>query len=346
MGLGCGRVGALVVERGDWTSMVTNLSQDIAEASCDRRLNDVSQASMTVRDCYTGPAIVPWEHALLLTWDGDFLWAGPIIGVRDAADGTGIIEARDIMEWMRHRKIRTTYNSVGAAADVTTIFSNLVSNGFNQDASVAYTISSAVTGITAERKYTAGVAGLVYDAVAELASTGIDWTVILDIITCGDVDIPATAIGVLNNSHLVRKPELAYEGLEQGNFITLFGRDVGDSGTQLSGLAQDAGSQTTYGLLDRIENEEEMRDQTSLDAAAASRLDLRLNAPITIGELELADTAPLSMSEIVPGAVLSTWLEGRFITYIGDVRLESAVFTADSGQWRSKLRAQPVGTVG
>jgi hypothetical protein len=342
--LGCGDADAVIVARDDWTVGLRRLGKDLIAGSFDRRLNDVSEATVQISDCYTGMEIVPWEHALLLSWDGEFVWGGPIIEVSDDESGIGVIHARDVMEWMRHRKIRDDYSSIGAPADVTTIFLDLINNGFGQDPSVAYGISSALTTITAEREYRSGRSGYVYDAIVELATTGIDWTVLLDVITCGDVEISTTPIGVLNHQHLLNKPAISRSGLDQANFVTVVGSGRGYYDDYLSGLAQDAGSQATYGLLDLIEDEPAIEDQISLDANAQTRLDLRLSTPIKVGDITLGPTAPLNVSDLVPGAVLDCWFEGRHVPFIGNLRLKAVSFAIVDGKWTPTLSAQPVGT--
>lgn len=352
-GLGCGVVGAAIATRSNWGVMLADLTHEIVDANFDRRLNDVSQAMIRVQPCFTplyaettplSGGIIPWEHVLLLSWDSDIVWAGPIVSMADDEEGFGVIEARDIMEWMKHRKIRDSFSTVGAADDVRDIFVQLVGDGFDQDASVAYSIVSAATGITAERKYSASHAQYVYDAADELTTTGIDWTVLLDIITCGNVDINTDPIGVLNNSHLIGKPTLEWSGLDQANFVTVIGSGRGYDDDALTGLSQDAGAQTIYGLLDLIEDEPAIEDQTSLDAAASTRLDLRVTTPVRVGELALAPTAPYAHTDLVPGAVMSAWLEGSYVRFIGDLRMDTVRFVAKDGRWYPIATVQPVGT--
>lgn len=336
--LGCGLMGAALVAREAPRTILHDLSGDITEGSCNRKLNEISSAQLTLTDCYDGPTIIPWQHALLLSWDDQFLWYGPVTDIEDNEEGFGIVDAQDLMVWMMFRKLRDDFTSIGTPVDVATIFATILAQGFAQDPTVAYTLTQSATGILAEREYLASQHQYVFDFISELATTGIDWTVILDEFLCGDVDIATTPIGVLNASHLVNKPSLKLAGSSQANFETVMG-----DGTAL-GLAQDAASQVTFGLLDRVDHESTILDSTSAQAAAATRLAFRKNSPIVIGNMILQERAPLDLADLKPGAIITVSLDGNHVSYAGDVRLNAPEFNVNDGRWVATINAQPVGT--
>lgn len=344
--LGCGLFGVALVHRSYPDVILADLSADALEAECERHLNEVAEATLTLKQCYAGPPITPWRHAFRFAWDDGFIWLGPVTSVRDDGNGNGIYSAIDMMGWMKVRKNRLDYDSTGSPVDVASIFEALVSAGFNQDPSVTITLSITATGITAERKYSAGKAEYVYDAINELVTTGIDWTAIEDTIIAGNVEIAAATIGVLHDSHLEGKPELTRDGMGQGNFVTVVGSGRGYADDAITGIAQDGTSQVDNGLIDLIENESTIEDQVSLDVAASTRLALRKDALLLVGDLELAPTAPLSVADLIPGALVAVSLDGTHVSYAGYLRIETVRFEMRDGRWHVTLSAQPVGTQG
>ena len=125
--LGCGLMGAYLVPRESPRTILADLSKDVVPGSrCSRVLNSVSSATISVAECYDGPEIIPWYHSLLLSWDLDWFWYGPIVDVTDQSDGTGMIEAFDLMKWMAFRLMRDDFTSIGAPVDITTIFQDLI----------------------------------------------------------------------------------------------------------------------------------------------------------------------------------------------------------------------------
>jgi len=340
--LGCGLMGAYLVPRESPRTILADLSKDVVPGSkCSRVLNSVSSATISVAECYDGPEIIPWYHSLLLSWDLDWFWYGPIVDVTDQSDGTGMIEAFDLMKWMAFRLMRDDFTSIGAPVDITTIFEDLITNGFAQDPSVAYALTTSATGITAEREYLASEYRLIADLVAELVTTGIDYTVITEgqtsTIVCGNVDIATGSIGVINASHLVTKAEVKRSGLDQANFTTVVGEGV-------VGQSQNGASQTTYGLLDFVEHEPDIVDQTSATARSATRLALRTDGLVLPNSVKLQAKAPLNRDMLVPGAVLTVDLAGSFVPYAGDLRMNEVTFEVEDGRWVTTIAGQPVGT--
>lgn len=337
--LGCGRFGAFLVHRTDPFTILEDLSNDVGPGTyCTRVLNGVSEAELTVQECYAGREIIPWVHMIRFSWDEHWFWLGPVTKVVDQSDGTGMISCEDKMGFMRKRKLRDDFSSLGAPVDITTIFTTVVSDGFAQDAvPFAPTITASATGVTGERSYSADDHKYILDIIDELSTTGIDYTVILDTLVCGNLDISTSPIGVLNLSHLVGKPEITLDGTAQATFATVVGDGV-------VGLAQDAAANSTYGILDLVEHESSIVDQTSVDQAAATRRDLLADSPRAIGDLVLQAKAPLDLDDLIPGAVITVDLPGSFAPYVGDVRMNKAKFDVVEGEWQVTLTAQPVGT--
>ena len=329
-GLGCGAVGCFLVRRATPTVIEHDLTGDLLPGyQCSRVLNDVSTASVALKDCYDGPPIQPWAHALLFTWDGGYFWHGPVTSVTEDSANVVQVVAADIMAWMRKRRLVDDFDSVGAAVDASAAFTTIVSDGFDQDATVSYVVTAATTGVDVERQFLATDYIYVMDAIDELVVTGCDWTVFLNQIICGDIEATVAPIFVLNPDHMKVKPSVTLAGDDQANRLLVVGGD-GIIGSAIATL-----STTLYGRLDFIDREADIIDSPSAADRAQGLMQFRAYAPTLIEGIKLLPTAPVQVNDLIPGVEFALNVPGNAVPFIGTARIESVEFADEDndGHW-------------
>lgn len=311
--LGCGEYVAGVRARGggDWLSPDARWT----EVSWSRSLSDTGEASMRVDPAWWGCRDLlananPWEHELVLRRDGVTVWEGPIV----AKPARRALSARDLSTWLDRRMIRSTLEF--RQVDVATIVQALVAEAMRPDPSPKLGVLASEVGILADRSYRAGKHVMVGDEVRELARTGCDWTVTGRVLF---VRQPRTRyrvderLPVIRDEHLATLPDVTVDGVLMVTSQGVRGFDSRLSETAddpVYGLATNAEAIARYGLIDGLVTEDSIRDAGSAAAAAASRLGV-VSAPIsTIGSLQLAATAPVTIDELVPGNLIRVELDG------------------------------------
>lgn len=336
--LGCGLIGCYLVRRSTPTTVVRDLTPDLVPGSrCSRVLNDVSDATITLKDCYDGEPIYPWYHSLLFTWDGQFIWHGPVTKVSEDASGQGHIDAQDIMAWMRKRLLMDEFDSTGFPVDASAAFVSIVANGFDQDVSVPYVIIGNPTGITVERAFLEADCIYVADAIDELVTTGSDYTVFLNQIFCGDVEGSIIAQFSLNPAHMKEKPTVTYAGDDQATRVTIC-IDKEAAGVDKV-VEQSPMMEAQYGLLDLVERENDIKDAASATDRAKGVLDFRRVHPVLIEGILLESTAPMQVNDLIPGIEFEVFIPGAVAPYFGKARLQSVEITENDndGRWAVQI---------
>lgn len=342
--LGCAEEYAVAVMDRTGRSQQGELA-NAAALSWSRLLDDTSEAVVEVP--YQGPdccellgAAAPWCNEIALYRDGLLVWQGPIETI-DYGRETTTISAKDVTAWLAHRVIKRLidYSAAGAGpADLAVIAEALVRHGLGQDdPGVEQYLLTRLSGVTGERRYEPN-ASTVYDELAELARTGVDFTALgRRIILAGE--LPLARLAQLQDEHFAGELRVIKDGRQAATAATVVGK----------GVTGEAGGVGPCGLLETLANEQEILDQASARAEAeaivqAGTSPVRLVVP---DGSALVPEAPVGINELIPGVVVPVASTETCFELTAELRLQrlQVSFEADAGE-RVAVSLVPVGVEG
>ena len=264
--------------------------------------------------------------------------------MRVDADGDDVsIEARDLMRWLWKRRLRRDHDYTDT--DLAAIFEAYAIDALALDNSMGLVVSSSPCGIVGSRRVLALQHMICGDQLEELAQTGVDWTVIDRTVLVGGAVTPSTLTlpPLLTDESFVNPPRVTYDGEQQATDWLIRGAGVGDGPDAVYGEA--GGVTSEYGLVDRVESNEEILDSGSAQRAAASRLALTGTEFAVVSEGVLTPNAPITISQLVPGQVVTIRLQSSCIPILRDYRLSSVGVSASGEQPEQvTIGLQPVGS--
>lgn len=308
----------------------------------ERVISATSTASVTVA-ARANPdllsRLVPWRHELEIMRDGDLCWAGPISDLIVSPEAEAVtIPANDLSIWWSARAILADLALRGV--DLSVIFAQLVQ--LADDAApipIGLTVDARPCGILGDRTYAAVDARMVDAELAELATTGCDWTVTARQVWIGGQEIaPGRRLpSPLTDESFQVPPQTRLSG----NMVT----DAIVRGSQVLGRA--GGPDPDGVLIQRVRDASSIEDQASADAAAESwRARAHDPLPYVDGDATLHPSAPVQMNELIPGLVARVHLEGLGVLPVAaDLRLERLSVTFGPDGEAPVVALQPLGTV-
>lgn len=347
--LGCGNYSASIWTRGGGTLVyddlpVTNVQwarvlSDTSDASCDLvGIGLEPRCDSAIRETW------PWQHELALSRDpGGVVWMGPVVKTSSKFT-TGKIEARDLSAWWDRRNLPVTREYT--LADLATIFNQLALDAELEDP-FGLTVEATPTSVLASRIYRAGNYLLAGGQLRELTKAGIDWTLVAREALVGGIVVPADPIAFLQDSHIREAPTVDRDGLSAfANRVVTSGAGGGEQDNPIVGQAEDGASIAIYGLAVETANVDAIRDPVSAAAASQSRVDLVKTPAVILGDVTLSPTAPVLVSQLVPGAVVSCAFASSGIPVAGLFRLQKVQATGQGDAERIVVSLQPVGAGG
>ena len=354
MALGCGDYRVFVLTRSGVTDERAVLEVPWARITWGRVLDETSAASVTAGGgccaAVRAAGLRPWAHQLALVRVGDEpprVWSGPLVGLRDTADAGIVFDARDLSAWVDHRRVHDVHEH--SAEELTSIFESLWDDAMAPDPIEDYTLSLTPGTVTGDREVLPEQNRIAGDELRELSRTGVDWTVVDRVQYVAAEEIPTpTVLGPLIPEHFVEPPDVEVDGTVMANDWVVAGSGGGAEGDEITGVAsQPAGG--AEGLLESVASESAILDVTSADEAAATRLARSADPPVFIRDAKVAQTAPVAMADLIPGARVRIALGARCIPVDVTQRLTSVqVEVAKNGEAVSEqvtLSFEPLGTV-
>lgn len=300
--LGCGDYRALVLTRQ--TILRAVLEVPWSTIRWGRVIDDTSAASVTAGGRCRGDVraadIRPWAYQLALVRVGNGrVWSGPLVGVRDTAEGGIVFDARDLSAWTDHRRVHDDH--FHTAEELTAIFESLWDDAMAPDPIEDYTLSVTAGTATGDREVLAAQNRIAGDELRELGRTGVDWTVVDRVQHVAAPEIPTPRVlGPLIAEHFQTPPDVEVDGTVMANDWVVAGAGGGAEGDEVVGTASQppAGGE---GLLESVASESAILDVGSADEAAAGRLARSADPPVFIREAVLVPEAPVGIEELIPG---------------------------------------------
>lgn len=324
-----------------------------------RVVDDISAVESDLAlSCNLPADLRPLRHEVSVYRNGARKWVGPLLEIDSSGDVTRII-AKDRLWWSTVRFLHRDHISTTGAVDAGTLFSDILQDAFEQDNSCRFTWNVMPCGISVERDWPARNRQYAYDALADLATAAVDFTVIEDQLRSDGVQIITAAVPSVTNEDFTEVPGITMSVDTFQNHAVVVGQaaaavqpyneDGSDSATdnyvEVIGDVSDAGSIHDYGLVERRFDRGEISDNNSARAAAQSYIDHSTNGVVNFTGALLPDF-PLGIDQMVPGAQFDADVTtDAGLHVIGRFRLQSFSETARGGDTTSNITAIPVGTL-
>lgn len=340
--LGCGeyevhvrtRGGAELVAVMPWTSL-----------TWERVLDDTSAASVVADTdcCDLLSEIRSWQHEIGIYRDGVLVWAGPVFDPTAPAQAFQV-EARDLSAWWDHRLIHSDYN-FASPTDLATIFEVFSDDAMAPDNSPGLYVTTTPCGVDGVRQVLALQHQMAGQQLRDLARIGVDWTVVGRDVLAGGLVIPTEPIGTLTDEHFVSRPTVNRDGSEKANLWVVRGSGGTDLGDAIYGTAEDTTAATLDGLLESVATDSTILDSDSATAGAQSRVEITADI-LLVENAILAPSAPVTVSELVPGSLCDLRLGDPCYPASGRFRLQKVEGTAQASDGSEAITIvfQPPGT--
>jgi len=349
--LGDGEYAARVVRRRTLLGPARPLGElpTLEGASWARAPQTTTDASVTValgaEGCVETLNLVdPWRDELELYrasgMSDDLVWAGPIIDLSaDPNGGTATVMAKDPSAWFAKRVLLTDF--IHEDVDLATIVAEYLAYAFATD-DPGISVETTPTGILGTRTVAATDLKRLDTELAELARTGVDWTVTGRTFWIGGVEVAGRTVVLptrLVDQAFAVPPTVRLSGADMVNEAHVRGNGV--QGAYGGPDPQDGV------LLQDVRDEQSIEDQASADASAATWWDRGHEPAYYVeGENQLAPDAPVEVQTLIPGVLVPVDLDGGgVLPYQGRLRLESLSGNYSADGEALTVALQPIGTV-
>jgi len=298
-------------------------------------------ANRPIECCEILAGLVRWGYELVIFRDGERVHTGPVVDIIPDEENIRL-RSQDKMAWTTRRPIWSLLNYPEPGVDMATIFNDVVTNAMAPDNVPGLIATATATGIRAVRRYEPNPPQYAWEALSELCRTGIDFTMVGPTMVAGSFVVPTPPIAFLTDQSVAGIPGAPRLGVN----VTTQWFVTGDPDENL--LATYGGIDPLVGLVVSIAQEDEIRDQASLDQNARTRWELTNQPDIGEATFELDPAAPLPINLAVPGAVLDLRLGETCFPIVGRHRLKrldvSWSSSEDGISETGRITVEPVGT--
>jgi hypothetical protein len=343
--LGCGTYAVHVLTRGGHELVAVDLPW--TALSWNRDLDDTTTAGVSGTVgldsvcCGQLAGVHAWRHELAIYRNGELVWVGPIVSFANPP-GKFQIEARDLTGWWDRRKVHENHEY--AQVDVATIFQAIADDAMAPDTSPNLTVTTTGTGVKGTKRILAAQHRIAGIELRDLADLGIDWTAVGREVLAGGLVIPTDPIGLLLDEHFSTLPTVTRDGTQQGNNRGVRGAGGGEAGDTIYAEAADSDAVNDDGLLEVVDTIQTITDNVTAQSAADSRAAISKEI-LQVEDCQLAPSAPVPVSQLVPGALTSINLRFTCIPVNDTYRLKRVAVTAQAGQTEKvNITLQPRGT--
>ena len=324
--LGCGQYEVYFKSRGGGQFICRALN--LTQVSYGRKLNDVSEASVTfgIRGlegdcCECVAAINPWEHEMAVYRDGAEVWCGPITGGElDQAGLSMRFDAKDLSAWFDHRWVEIAGDDIEFdQADITEVFNWLIGHAYYKDPWNMEWFFNKKLNIPLDRTYAGfdprtdrwgGNYPMVGPELRDLTNSGIDYTVVRRSMLAGDLRNISVVSGRILDNHWVTIPKITVVGTTMGTEVGIAGGNGGTYGWYDDQIWIERPTDeelAKYGLLQYFEPAPTLDDAETtalpnpITQWAFNMHELRKQPYEYISGGDLSSTAPFTFDDLVPG---------------------------------------------
>lgn len=301
----------------------------LTHTTWERALGVTSQATLAVtptsRACAAAlAAAVPWSCEVALWRDHEQVWAGPLTDTDDAS-GTVTLTARDVTCWLDRRIVHDGYDTTDRPADAVLVAAGMLADAYGPDdprviGGIVATAGGPPIARTVDPETVYAAADL-----AELVSLGLGWTVVGRSILLFPAAYGLGHIPPLGPRHFSGDAQrLAIDG----------SRAVTRAVVQGGGVRAEAGGiDPVFGLLEYLDTQASFTTEEDAALAAAAAL-ARPVAVLDGGGGPLTARAPVTVAQLVPGALCAVTGRGSVLSVTGAMQLTkvAAEWSAAAGE--------------
>jgi len=343
--LGCGETQAFIATRSGWP-LLTELPA--TGGSWNRVMDDISDAKVSMEqanlpaECATIlQGITRWAYELVIFRDGVRVHTGPIQDVLPEGENL-TVTSRDKVAWTTVRPIWTYLNYPDPGEEMATIFNEVIANAMLPDNVPGLVGTATATGLRAIREYKPNPPQYAWDALNELCRTGVDFTMVGPTMVAGSFIVPASPIAFLTEQAFAELPSTPLLAANVGTQWMV----TGDPEQDL--FASHGGIDSLVGLVVRIAQEDDIKDQASLDQNAKSRWELTSSPLIAEYTITLSPEAPWPVELMTPGCTVDIRFFETLFPIVGRFRLKRVEFDWSAGgdgpAETCRVTVEPVGT--
>jgi len=335
---------------GSYTVRLVNDGQPILSASkvtsvvWGRRRDEASVAVVTLpvsgtdlEACCQGvDQIEPLRTEVIVDRDGLPVWQGWVMREVDIRRDTVSITAHDILAWTERRVLNLDHVSVGV--DLTDIALAYIAD-VNSASDLPFVITSAPTGILADRTVLTSEYRLASEPMRELFETGLDGTVIAGHLLLGpETQLCGTL--TLRDTDIDGDPSIKIDGLLRAT------RAIVTGANGIVSIYPPTPPDVCYHAADIVRADESILDQVSADAASQSLFEqVSTNYPyfLTIPDGSgLSPKAGVNINALIPGAIVQFYSQTLCVQIGMAMRLVAVDVEAAAGSEQVRITLEPL----
>lgn len=270
-----------------------------------------------------------WAHELQLERDGDVVFEGPVTFVEDDPEsGTVTIKAQDLSAWFPRRWIRTGYDYEKKPVDLSVIAEKAVRLGLSvSGVGVISFIDRHDCGVKGSR-YVAGGAATIKAELDDMSKAGLNWTFVgRRLVLFGETQ-PLATLAPLGQRHFTAGIKIQLVGAGTVTAARVIGEGVEGEYTAPDELVD------WYGRVETLAKADGELNAQGAFLSARRRVQAGQRTPVAIdtGSAAFLPTAPVDITDLVPGVSVPLMVEGNMLTVEQNLRLEKlAVSWTDGG---------------
>jgi hypothetical protein len=246
---------------------------------------------------------------------------------------------------LKSRRVHHTHKYTGRT-DLAVIGSDLWHDAIDVENGMRFELEWSRAGVKDKRKILAGQHLIAWDVIQELAESGMDWTVTLRRMSMGQAALPTEPIGLLLDGHFAGEPDVEVDGQLVGSNWGVRGQGGGDGPDPVWNERTNAAALADYGLVERVVTVDAITDSKTAGQAAAMRSNMLGEAVAILKGGTLAQSAPVTIHDLIPGVILDVSLDHVCYPVAGRYRLRSVNVRATSdGKEAVEVTFQPVGAL-
>lgn len=314
--LGCGEYRVFIFPRGGYGAVrdITGYTYDaplkeLNFSSCrfSRILRQTSSATIELIDeCWEQLSdVVPLEHEIAIYRDNVRVWSGPLTGINgSSANDPVTLEAKDVSWWLSRRVLHTSHNYV--QTDLAEIFNNLFDDAMiSKRYNPGVLLSHSDVNIRKDRSYPKTTKTSVLSLMDDLAQAGVPWYAVDRNVIAGGLVVGDTPVAYLSDRDFVETITWEINAFEVINRMYAATSGDGEAGPLYVGIAQDASSVATYGLLeDFVESDANIDTLSEAQIRSAKEL-VDVRTPITTFSTGvLSNDAEIEFTDMLPGNIV------------------------------------------
>jgi hypothetical protein len=322
-------------------------------ATWSRRLDEASTGSVVIpvsgtdlSACCEGVnKIEPLRTELIIERNRIPVWQGWVMNDVEIDRDNIRVNAHDILEWTTRRVL--DQNHVHTQIDLTQIALDYIAD-VNAEEDLPFVITSAATGILADRTVLQTEYRYGWDALRDLLESGLDATVVAGHLLLGqETQICGTL--QLRDTDIDGSPTIKLNGAERATRVIVKGGTPPDegSGSQVIAVWPPAPPDVCYHAADYIIEDDSILDMGSALATAQAAYDrLSSSFPYYLDIPEgsgLRPQAPVHINALIPGAIVQFYSQRLCVDIGMAMRLVAVDVEAASGSEQVRVAFEPLG---